>query len=477
LKKAYLLNLDLQTFGAATLEQLQQDRAAIYDQQKALINLAESENREFTPAEEEEFQTLENEFSAADEAVKKAEKQAARSATMVSRGASIEDAPKPFRPAAVAGAPVQSAKKNNGGFESLGEMIDAIRFGDKKGRLNELPRGEGQGGGIAVPEAFQHHFLPKNEFSFGTGEDGGYALPATQFRPEILQLQPQSHIVRQRATVIPAGDPPDSKVTMPALDQGSNGVYGGVEVAWIEEGGLKPETDIKLKEITLEPHEVAATMTITDKLLRNWKAADSFIRSRLSMAMRAAEDIAFLSGDGAGKPLGVLNAPGALEENRAKANEITYLDTLMMLARLLPEQTAGAVWVASQTAMPQIATLQDPAGNYIFIRGDATKGIPNTLSGIPIVFTGKTPTLGKRGDLMLLDLSYYLIKDGSGPFISASEHVYFRNNKTVIKAFWNVDGKPWVIEPLTLEDGETEVSPYVILDVPSTPGGGGGDED
>jgi len=466
-----MLKLDLQTFaGPQTLEELQQDRASIFDKQNALVNKAQAENREFTAEEEEEFQNLENQFAVADEAVKKAEKQASRAATMASRGASIEDNPKPFRPAAVAGAPVQAAKKDDGGFSSFGELVNAIRFGDPKGRVGQLPQSDGQGGGLGVPEAFHHYFVPKNEFSFGSGEDGGYALPATQFRPEILQLQPQSHIVRQRATVIPAGDPPDSKVTMPALDQGSNGVYGGVEVAWIEEGGLKPETDIKLKEITLEPHEVAATMTITDKLLRNWKAADSFIRSRLSMAMRAAEDIAFLSGNGTGKPLGVLNAPGAIDVNRSTANQISYLDTLMMLAQLLPEQTAGAVWVASQTVMPQIATLQDPAGNYIFIRGDATKGIPNTLSGIPIVFTGKTPTLGKRGDLMLLDLSYYLIKDGSGPFIAASEHVHFRNNKTVIKAFWNVDGKPWVIEPLTLEDGETEVSPYVILDVPATLG-------
>jgi hypothetical protein len=30
---------------------------------------------------------------------------------------------------------------------------------------------------------------------------------------------------------------------------------------------------MKLREITLTPHEVAGTMTVTDKLLRNWQAA------------------------------------------------------------------------------------------------------------------------------------------------------------------------------------------------------------
>ena len=44
-----------------------------------------------------------------------------------------------------------------------------------------------------------------------------------------------------------------------------------------------------------------------------------------------------------------------------------------------------------------------------------------------------------------------------------SEHVKFTSNQTVIKAFRNVDGKPWVNAPYILEGGATQVSPYVIL--------------
>jgi HK97 family phage major capsid protein len=67
---------------------------------------------------------------------------------------------------------------------------------------------------------------------------------------------------------------------------------------------------------------------------------------------------------------------------------------------------------------------------------------------------------------VLADWSYYLIKDGSGPFVAASEHVYFLNNKTVIKIFWNVDGTPWLNAPFTEENGY-QVSPFVALDVPA----------
>ncbi len=62
---------------------------------------------------------------------------------------------------------------------------------------------------------------------------------------------------------------------------------------WIGEGGLKPETDMRLREISLTPHEVAGTITVTDKLLRNWQAADALLRQQLRGAVVQAEDFAF----------------------------------------------------------------------------------------------------------------------------------------------------------------------------------------
>ncbi|KAF6584992.1 phage major capsid protein [Paenibacillus sp. EKM211P] len=458
--------MNLQLFaetGTPTMQEMLQDRADLITRQRALLDSAKKEKRDFTEDEDKEFNAFEAKIVALD-------KQIVREEAVASREKQLDEATKPYRPSAsvLGGNPTQEEKKDDAGFKGLGEFIHAMRFGDEKGRQFALASNPGQGGGRQVPDAFASQLLGfRNEWTIGGGAGAGQFLP-TQFMPDnILQLNPQAAIVRPRATVIPAGDPPDSKITIPALDQGTNGVYAGVEVDWIEEGAEKPETGGKMSEVSLEPHEVAATTVVTDKLLRNWKAADTFIRNLLSRAMLAAEDVAFLTGNGTGKPLGVLNATGALTVNRKAANQISYIDVVNMLAKLLPESVGSAVFVAHQSTLPQLMTMQDPAGRYIFIQGDATKGIPSTLAGIPIRFTGRTRALGTKGDLQLVDFYYYLIKDGSGPFIDASEHVLFRSNKTVIKAFWNVDGKPWVISPLTLEDGATKVSPYVLLDVPT----------
>ncbi|MEB4781419.1 phage major capsid protein [Paenibacillus jamilae] len=456
-----------------TKAELQQERAALIQNQREILNRAKTraEDTELTEEEVTEFERINTEIAALEERIAALEKQAGLEEELAKREGTLDDpASARYRPSAAAlgGSPVQAKLKDTAGFSSFGEFVNALRFGDPKGRIHNLKVNENQGGGVEVPEAFRDQVMSfRNEFTLG-GDGGAQPFIPTQFRPDkVLQLNAPDSIVRPRATVLPAGSPPDSKITIPALDQGSNGVYGGVEVKWIEEGGNKPETDADMKEVTLEPHEVAATTVVTDKLLRNWQAADSFIRTLLENAMTAAEDIAFLTGDGAGKPLGVSTAAGGLSVKRKTANQIDYIDAVNMLASLLPESVGNAAFIAHQSTLPQLMTMKDPAGRYIYIQGDATRGVPSTLLGIPIKFTGRTKPLGTKGDLQLVDFMYYLIKDGSGPFIDASEHVMFRQNKTVIKAFWNVDGKPWVIEPLTLEDGVTKVSPYVTLDVPT----------
>lgn len=472
IRKPLALTLDLQTFaGSKSLDELLQERAGIYDQQKAILDKAEEENRDLTAEEEQQFSNLEKDYEKVEAKVKTAQVAEDRKAKLNARGQELnKPQQEPYRPStsALGGMPAQPKKLDDGGFANLGEFLDAVRFGDPKGRLAEVPRNQNQGGGFKVPDAFASRMTPgvRNEWSMGTDTDGGYMVPERYDVSRVWRLNAPANIVRARAMVIPAGDPPDAAINFPALNQGENGAYGGVQVSWIAEGADKPETDAKLLEITLQPHEVAATTVVTDKLLRNWSAGASFIEGLLRGAMAHAEDVAFLTGDGTGKPTGVLGAAGAIAVNRATANDVSYLDVLTMLSRAYSGDSL--VWVANQNLLPKIAMMTDDSGQIIFGSGDMSRGLPATLLGIPIVFTGKVPGVGTKGDLSLIDFSQYLIKDGSGPFVAASEHVLFRSNKTVIKCFWNVDGKPWVPAPLKLEDGTT-VSPYVVLDVPAQP--------
>jgi len=96
--------------------------------------------------------------------------------------------------------------------------------------------------------------------------------------------------------------------------------------------------------------------------------------------------------------------------------------------------------------------------------GGAAGPAPSTLLGYPLLFSERLPALGTKGDLSLVNLAYYLVKDGSGPFFARSEALYFLSNRTVFRIVWNVDGRPWLTEPLSLEGSAANtVSPFVVL--------------
>jgi HK97 family phage major capsid protein len=418
-----------------SLQQLREKRAEAVQQMKAIVDTADAEDRDLS---EDETQL----YDAYKQDVEQLDKRIERRLDVETREEQLQQPEQTAtqRQPIERGGP--EAKRE---FESLGEFMHAVRFNPNDQRLN-----------FEQPDV-------RGEQRYDEGSQGGFVVPQ-QFRQTIMSVDPQEAIVRPRAEVIEAGTPPDAAITMPSLDQtgtAPHNRYGGVQVEWIGEGATKPETDMSFREITLQPHEVAGHTVVTDKLLRNWQAAESFLERQLRGAMIQAQDLAFLRGDGVAKPQGMYQSPAVYTVNRNSANDVQYVDLVEMEARL----HGAGVWLISKAVLPKLRQLQDPQGSYIWTNS-AREGEPARLLGLPVVINERNPGLGTKGDISLLDMSYYLIKDGSGPFVAASEHVHFTKNKTVVKIFTNVDGQGWLTEPFKEENGY-EVSPFVLLDVPS----------
>ena len=326
----------------------------------------------------------------------------------------------------------------NPGFSCVGELLYAARFEPRDSRI------------VALQE-------------MGTGAAGGIPVP-DDINPVPIEVKPQDAIVRPRATVFPSGDSPDADLVLPSLNQGpAANMYAGAAVDWIGEGAEKPETEVMLKETRWSPKEVAGHVVVTDKLLRNWRAASSLIERMLRGAILAAEDVAFLTGNGMGRPLGVLTSGALKRVSRAQAGTITYADLLAMDAVFLEDPSA--VWVVNPRVVPVLRQMEDAGGHLVWSE-NAVAGAPATLLGKPILKCYRSPALGTLGDVLLMTPSHYVIKDGTPLTVAASEHVLFKQNKTIIKAYKSVDGGPWLGEPVVNEDGQS-YSPFVALDVPA----------
>ena len=294
---------------------------------------------------------------------------------------------------------------------------------------------------------------------------GGYLVPE-KWLPGILKVASEDGIVRPRATVIPAGSPPDAELNIPLLNQvgaASHDMFSGVWFQWTNEGGAKPDKEPEFDSVKLAPEEYSASTVLTDKIIRNATALEAFVKAIYSRAQVAFEDQHFLTGTGVGQPLGMINSPAYIQAARTGGGAIVFADIMLMMAQIIPG--GKYEWIISRSAYAQIVNLVDAAGNTIFIGGDITKSVPDRLLGYPIKWTFRVPALGVVGDITIADLSYYLIKDGFGPAFDTSKHVYFASNKTMLKMFANVDGQPWLNGTITAEDGATEISPFVGLSV------------
>lgn len=431
------------------LQVLREQRATAIKGMRSLLDTAASESRELTTEEVEQYDGMMASVEKLDKDIEREQKLEALEAS----AAQAQPAAAARQRAGVTPPGPEASRE----FENFGEFMFAVRFNPNDQRL----------------AAAWQDFDIRGEQRMDTGSAGGFAVP-TQFRAQLLSVEGTPAVIRPRATVIPAGTPPDAAITMPALDQTGDvpdNVYGGVMVDKTAEGGEKPESEFTLRQITLEPQEFSGYLESTDKLLRNWSAASGLIQNLFRNAMLAKEDHEFLKGNGVGGPLGILNAGATYMVNRDAASTIVFDDILNMLSRLLM-RGGSPIWMASQSIMPKLLGLRNLSGSpavgdgALVFQPSTVPGMPDMLMGRPIIWHERSPQLGTAGDLVLADLSYYLIKDGSGPFVASSEHVKFRENKTAFKIFWNVDGQPWLTAPFKQEGGY-EVSPFVALDVPA----------
>jgi len=355
-----------------------------------------------------------------------------------------------------------------GGFETLGNMLQAIHAVTFQGKFD--PRLKMAKGDLGPQDGKGGWASESKDLVENVGASGGF-LVFPEHQTQLFQIDPLERLFRQRATVLPMRA---RTMQVPVLDQtgaptAGSSYYGGAVAKWTEEAAAKEETEPKFRQMELVANKLVVYTEASDELL-----ADSAIplESLLQQLFRGTilneEEWAFVNGTGAGQPLGVVTAntfTGAgptivIARNAANTIDIGN-DIFSMLAAF---QGRSPIWIAHQSTMPQILGLNGPAGNpsYVWI-GNGRDQQPTTLMGYPIFFVENAMPLGTMGDIILADLSKYLIGDRQMVTIDASKHYRFQYDLTSWRAVHRVDGRPWLSAPITYRDGITTVSPFVVL--------------
>jgi HK97 family phage major capsid protein len=181
-----------------------------------------------------------------------------------------------------------------------------------------------------------------------------------------------------------------------------------------------------------------------------------------------------LTGTGAGQFLGILNSPALVSVAKETVPVVQAADTVVwenivkMWNRLWAKSRPNAAWYIHQDVLPQLQTMGmtiGVGGVPVYLPATGAAGSPySTLMGRPVIEIEQADTVGDQGDVMLLDLTQYLMIDKGGMEAASSIHVRFLYGENTFRFILRTDGQPIWNSPLTLFNSSTTVSPFVVLD-------------
>ena len=339
-------------------------------------------------------------------------------------------------------------------WESLGQQLIAVKNFAMSGGLRADPR-------LKAPTGL----------SEGQPSEGGF-LVQTDYATSLLEKVYADSSVVSRVTRMPISANSNS-IKIPAVSESSRADgsrFGGIRAYWLNEAGTKTPSQPAFEQVALELKKLIGLCYATDELLQDAPALESWVKMAFAKEFDFKITDAILNGDGAGKPLGIENAPCTLSvsaETSQAADTILFENIIKMWARLYAPCRPNAVWLISQDIEPQLFSMAMAVGTGgvpVYMPAGGISGAPyGTLMGRPVLPIEQCDNLGDVGDIILADLSQYIMIDKGGVQQASSIHVNFTTDETAFRFVYRVDGQPWWRSALTPFNGGSTQSPFINL--------------
>ena len=134
------------------------------------------------------------------------------------------------------------------------------------------------------------------------------------------------------------------------------------------------------------------------------------------------------------------------KESGQPADTIVTKNIEKMWSRLHPRSQANAVWLYNVDATDQLMGLTRDVGTggvpVMTPAGGLSESPYSTIYARPMIPIEYAATLGDEGDLILADLSMYLIGRKGGVEFAESMHIRFDYREHVLRFVLEIDGQP-----------------------------------
>ena len=384
-----------------TIVELRTKRNQAWEAAKAFANTHQTDKGTLTAEDNATYEKMEQEISDLGKEIARRERQEALDAELA----------KPIN------TPI-TAKPMNGGNENVktGRASDEYRTNFWNVMRSKAP----------MPNVL-------NALQIGTDSEGGYLVP-DEFEHTLVQALEDENIFRQMAKIIQTSSG-DRKIPVVA----SKGT-----ASWIDEEGAFTESDDAFGQVSIGAYKLGTLIKVSEELLNDSVFdLESYISTEFARRIGAKEEEAFFTGNGTGKPLGILATTGGAETGvtSAAATAVTADELIDLFYSLKAPYRKNAIWVLNDSTVKAIRKLKDQNGQYLW-QPSMVAGTPDTILGRPVKTSAYMPALAAGSKSIAFgDFGYYWIADRQGRSFKRLNELYAANGQVGFLASQRVDGK------------------------------------
>ncbi|MFF7290731.1 phage major capsid protein [Streptomyces griseorubiginosus] len=385
------------------IKTLQERRANVWEQAKALLDTAEKEKRDLTAEEEATYQALNADLDKID----------ARAKELVEAEQRAKDAE-----AAFAGL---LAKPQEPGARGKGEQDSELR---------RWARGEQRAFDVAKPEGVAFRDLVK-----GTATAGGNTVPTTFYGKLMAHLIEVSGIMMAGPTVLSTAS--GETIEIPVTTAHSS-------AALTSEAAAISESDPAFAKRTLGAYKYAVLLQASTELLTDTGVdLEGYLAMQAGRALGNAFGVHAITGDGSSKPSGVITTASAGVTGGTGAAGAFTADNLIDLyySVIAPYRNSTSCgWLMRDATLGAARKLKDSQGQYLW-QPSIQVGAPDTLLGKPVNTDPNMAAVALNAKSVAFgDFSQYFVRMAGGVRFERSDDYAFNSDLVTFRGIIRADG-------------------------------------
>lgn len=279
--------------------------------------------------------------------------------------------------------------------------------------------------------------------SAGVLTEGGALIPPEEFVATLLKKVDDSVYLRGLATVQKLNK--SVSLGAPTLENDP------ADADWTTELGTGSEdSTMSFGKRSLTPHPLAKRIKESATLLRNSALPiETIIAQRLGYKFAITEEKAFLTGNGAAKPLGLFTASTqgistARDVQTGSPTNFTFDGLIDAKFAIKEGYLKNAKWLFHRDALKLITKLKNTTTNEYLWQPNVQAGRPDVLLGVDVILSEYVPNTFTTGLYvgMIADFSYYWIAENLSMTLQRLVELYAEANQIGFIGRMEVDGMP-----------------------------------